>query len=44
MPSEADIAMTAEVVKAGARTGINVHDHLVIGKGCQENFKALGLL
>jgi DNA repair protein RadC len=42
MPSEADIAMTREMVEAGARMGINVHDHLVIGKGRHENFKALG--
>jgi DNA repair protein RadC len=43
-PSQADIAMTAEVVEAGARMGITVHDHLVIGKGRHESFKALGLL
>jgi DNA repair protein RadC len=43
-PSQADIAMTREVVEAGARMGITVHDHLVIGKGRHESFKALGLL
>ncbi len=43
-PSKADIEMTREVIEAGARMGITVHDHLVIGKGRHESFKALGLL
>ena len=43
-PSKADIEMTREVIEAGAPMGITVHDHLVIGKGRHESFKALGLL
>ena len=43
-PSKADIAMTREVVDAGAKLGIAVHDHLVIGKAGHASFKSLGLL
>ncbi len=43
-PSHADIEMTREVVEAGRRLGITVHDHLIIGKGRYASFKAMGLL
>ncbi len=43
-PSRADIEMTREVVKAAQALNIRVHDHLVIGKGREASFKALGLL
>ncbi|HSR72286.1 MAG TPA: DNA repair protein RadC [Kiloniellales bacterium] len=43
-PSKADIDMTREIQEAASKLGIAVHDHLVIGRGGQNSFKALGLL
>jgi DNA repair protein RadC len=43
-PSRADIAMTREIVAAAAALKIQVHDHLVIGRGGHASFKSLGLL
>ncbi len=43
-PSRADIEMTKRIVEAGKSLGLNVHDHLVIGKGEHASFKSLGLL
>ncbi|MCP5433759.1 MAG: DNA repair protein RadC [Alphaproteobacteria bacterium] len=43
-PSRADIEMTKEIVAAARPLRIQVHDHLVIGKGTPASFKALGLL
>ena len=43
-PSRADIAMTREIAIAAKALKIEVHDHLVIGRGKHASFKALGLL
>lgn len=43
-PSRADIAMTREIALAAKALKIELHDHLVIGKGGYASFKALGLL
>ena len=43
-PSRADIAMTREIVAAAKALHIDVHDHLVVGRGGHASFKALGLL
>jgi DNA repair protein RadC len=43
-PSRADILMTREIVAAAKTLKIEVHDHLVIGRGKHASFKALGLL
>jgi DNA repair protein RadC len=43
-PSRADIAMTREIALAAKALKIDVHDHLVIGRGKHASFKALGLL
>ena len=43
-PSRADIDMTKEIVEAGRVLGIEVHDHLVVGKGKHASFRSLGLL
>ncbi len=43
-PSRGDIMMTREIVAAAKALKIEVHDHLVIGKGKHASFKALGLL
>ena len=43
-PSRADIEMTKEIARAAAALGLQIHDHLVIGKGKHSSFKAMGLL
>jgi DNA repair protein RadC len=43
-PSRADIAMTREIAAAAKALKIEIHDHLVIGRGKHASFKALGLL
>ncbi|MEN8721251.1 MAG: DNA repair protein RadC [Alphaproteobacteria bacterium] len=43
-PSRADIAMTKEIIDAGTSLGIQVHDHVIIGKGMHASFKALDLI
>ena len=43
-PSRADIDMTRQVREALKVVGINLHDHLIIGRGGHRSFKATGLL
>lgn len=43
-PSTVDIQTTKQVVAAAAALGIQVHDHLVIGREGVSSFKTLGLL
>ncbi|MFH1157385.1 MAG: DNA repair protein RadC [Pseudomonadota bacterium] len=43
-PSDSDIAMTEEVIKAAAALDILVHDHLIISQNGHISFKSLGLL
>ena len=43
-PSRSDIAMTREIALAAKALKIEVHDHLIIGRGKHASFKALGLL
>jgi len=43
-PSRADIEMTKEIVEAGKRLGISVHDHLIIGKKGYASMKGLLLI
>ena len=43
-PSRADIEMTKEIVTAAKAMGLQVHDHLVIGKGKHASFKSLGII
>lgn len=43
-PSRSDITMTREIAAAAKALKIEVHDHLVIGRGKHASFKALGLL
>lgn len=42
-PSSADVALTAEVVKAGELLGVDVLDHLIIGRGRHVSLRRLGL-
>lgn len=43
-PSQADIAMTRQIVDAAKLFGLQVHDHLVIGREGTASFRSLGLL
>lgn len=43
-PSDADIAMTAQIRIAAQALGITLHDHLIIGKSRELSFQAQGLI
>ncbi len=43
-PSEADIAMTAQIQEAADVLGITLHDHLIVGKEQELSFRASGYL
>ena len=43
-PSDADIAMTAQVEQAAQALGLTLHDHLIIGKSRELSFRASGLI
>ena len=43
-PSKQDIAATRDVVEAGKRLGIQVHDHVIIGANGHSSMRAQGLL
>jgi DNA repair protein RadC len=43
-PSRQDISMTREIMDAGKRLGIAVHDHVIIGKDGFSSMRSAGLL
>jgi DNA repair protein RadC len=43
-PSQADIAVTKDIVKAAQPLGVSVHDHLIIGRGRHTSLRDLGLI
>jgi DNA repair protein RadC len=43
-PSQADIAVTKDIVKAAQPLGVTVHDHLIIGRGRHASLRDLGLI
>ena len=43
-PSRQDIAVTRDIVEAGKRLGIQVHDHVIIGAEGHRSLKAMGLI
>ncbi|RWO93731.1 MAG: DNA repair protein [Mesorhizobium sp.] len=43
-PSRADIEMTKEIIKAGKRLGIAVHDHIIVGLKGYASMKGLLLI
>lgn len=43
-PSRADIEMTRRVVDAARALGLQVHDHIVVGRDGTASFRALGLI
>ena len=43
-PSRADISVTRDIVEAGKRLNIAVHDHVIIGVNGHSSMRAMGLL
>ena len=43
-PSQADITVTRQIVEAAMLFGLQVHDHLVIGREGTASFRTLGLI
>jgi DNA repair protein RadC len=43
-PSQADIAMTREIVAVANSLGIAVHDHIIVGKDGHASLKGLKLI
>lgn len=43
-PSDADISMTQQIKEAAHALGLELHDHLIIGKSCELSFRANGYL
>lgn len=43
-PSKADIQLTRDIVEAGRRLGIAVHDHVIVGASGYSSLRALGLM
>ena len=43
-PSEADIAVTSRIEEAAQTLGLQLHDHLIIGKDRELSFRAAGYL
>jgi len=43
-PSKADVEMTRQVATACATLGIDLHDHLIIGRGAHASLRGLGLM
>ncbi len=43
-PSRADIALTRDIVEAGRKLSIQVHDHVIIGGAGHSSMRAMGLL
>ncbi len=43
-PSRADIDMTKQVIEAARALGLQVHDHLIVGREGVASFKQLGLM
>jgi DNA repair protein RadC len=43
-PSRQDIALTREIIDAGKKLGISVHDHIIIGKDGYSSMRSAGLI
>jgi DNA repair protein RadC len=43
-PSQADIDMTRQIIKAGEPFSIVIHDHIVVSRNGHSSFKSLGLI
>lgn len=43
-PSQQDIHTTRNIIEAGRRLGISVHDHIIVGKDGHSSMRAMGLI
>jgi len=43
-PSRQDIALTREIIDAGKKLGISVHDHIIVGKDGYSSMRSAGLI
>lgn len=43
-PSQADVTMTTEIVEICRKVGVQIHDHIIIGKFGHTSFRQCGLL
>ena len=43
-PSKADITLTRDIIEAGKRLGIAVHDHIIVGSQGHASLRSLGLI
>lgn len=43
-PSKQDIQITREIIEAGKRLGIDVHDHIIIGLDGHSSMRSMGLM
>ena len=43
-PSQDDIAVTLDIVRAAKALGVVVHDHLIIGRGRHTSMRDMGIL
>ncbi len=43
-PSRQDIALTRDIIEAGKRLGIAVHDHVIIGRDGSSSMRSMGLI
>lgn len=43
-PSQADIAVTRQIVEAARVFGLQIHDHLIVGREGTASFRSLGLI
>ncbi len=43
-PSRADIEMTREIAKALSPLGVQLHDHVIVGRTKHSSLKSLGLI
>jgi DNA repair protein RadC len=43
-PSQADVAMTKEIVSVAQTLGISVHDHIIVGRDGHASLKGMKLM
>lgn len=44
MPSQSDVDMTRDVIRAAAALDVVIHDHIIVSKNGHSSFKSLGLI
>ena len=43
-PSQADISVTRQIIEAAKVFGLQVHDHVIVGREGTASFRSLGLI